>query len=381
MSEALVPSPLADLHAAVGARMVPFAGWSMPLQYAGAGIIAEHEHTRRAASLFDVSHMCQSRISGTGSHAALDRLLPIASAKLAADRNKYTFACNDQGGIIDDLIIGNDAADSFFVISNAARAADVQTHFANQLGTDSQLEVLRDQALLALQGPAAAQIIAELFPTTAELFFMDSLQVDFAGHQCRICRCGYTGEDGFEISVPTAAAPQLAKTLLANSACSAAGLGARDSLRLEACLCLYGNDLSESISPIEAGLQWAIAPSVRKQGNFIGAARICAQVADGCERQLVALTIDGKSPVRQGTELQVNQVAVGVVTSGAFSPTLGHPIALAMLAQEHTKHGTTVTAIIRGREINCTVSAMPFVPHQYRIRPRRPKVQSTGEKQ
>lgn len=371
MTQTLLAPPLANLHAEHNARLVKFAGWEMPLQYTG--IIAEHNHTRTAASLFDVSHMCQFKLRGEGVRDFIDQVLPVTSSKIQPGRNKYTFACNEAGGILDDLIIGNDGGEEFFVVCNASRAQVVLAHIRTLLPSEVELVQLEGQGLLAIQGPMAEQVVSKIFPSVADLYFMDSIFAEFAGEHCRICRSGYTGEDGFEISVPSAGVHELAATLLADDACQFAGLGARDTLRLEAGLCLYGNELSVSNSPVETGLTWAIPPSARKNKNFLGADVICQQLEHGCEQTLVAFTVEGRAPVRNGTELFVDEQAIGVVTSGAFSPTLQQPIGLALVAKEHATVDTKLVAKLRGRDITCTVAAMPLVPHNYRIRPRKPK--------
>lgn len=374
----LKTSPLASFHARHDGKLVAFAGWSLPLQYARAGILAEHAQTREAASLFDVSHMCQLRVSGAGRQEAINRTLPIAAENLGPGRNKYSFACNSSGGVLDDLLIGNDG-DSFFIICNASRAEVMEAHLRRELGSDAKLSKITDHALLAIQGPGASEVVEQIFPAAQDLYFMDSKYVEIEGLRCRVARGGYTGEDGFEIAVPAEGAEQLASLLVGDaSACEPAGLGARDTLRLEACLCLYGNDLSEEISPVEARLTWAIPPSVRRNGGFIGAERVLSQIADGSSRKLVALQVSGNAPVRAGAALQVAGNQVGVVTSGAFSPTLRKPIALALVASEHAAIGVELSAELRGREISCTVQKMPFVPHKYKVRPKKSKPSQKG---
>ena len=369
MTDALKHSPLTDWHTACNARFTPFAGWQMPLQYTGAGILAEHHHTRKSASLFDVSHMSQIRLTGSDQHANVARLLPIATDKLKINRNKYCCLSNTAGGVIDDLVAGKDER-SYYIVSNAARAAEVHNHCRAALQGDCKLEVIEDSALLAVQGPRAAEVVGSIFPAATELYFMDSAWLSYHDCMCRICRCGYTGEDGFEISVPNTHAVKLAEQLCVDGICQPAGLGARDSLRLEAGLSLYGQELTTESSLVEAGLGFSVSPSRRNTGGFIGAEVILRQIKEGVDRYLVGLVVQGKQALRAGIALSDNSKKAGVITSGTHSPTLGHPIALAMVAKQFNTPGTQLTATLRNREIPAKVTPLPFVAHNYHQRPR-----------
>ena len=366
-SQTIKHTPLADFHRQHEAKLTEFAGWSLPISYRKAGIIAEHVQTRTACSLFDVSHMCQMRMQGQDRVTNLNHLLPLSADKLKIGRNKYTVACNPSGGILDDMIIGNDG-DDFFIVCNAARTEVIQRHFQAELNGACNLEVLIDRALLAVQGPAAATAVARIFPSSAELMFMDSTWLEINGHSCRVCRSGYTGEDGFEISVPMSYADDLAQNLIAGGDCKPAGLGARDTLRIEAGLCLYGNDIDEEVTPVEANLAWALPPSARRNGLFIGHGPIQEQLDNGAPRKLVGVTITGRTPLRSNVALEVDNQQVGLVTSGTHSPTLEHPIALALLQTQHAVAGTQLLAQYRDKEIKCMVTDLPFVPHRYRTK-------------
>ncbi|MCY4325670.1 MAG: glycine cleavage system aminomethyltransferase GcvT [Betaproteobacteria bacterium] len=360
---------LSALHERLGARMVDFAGWRLPLQFSG--IVAEHNQVRTAAGLFDVSHMCQFALTGSDRVANAQRLLPIDAAALKPGRNKYTFMCNEQGGVIDDLVIGNDG-ERLFVVCNAARAERVLAHVTEHLHGACALERLADRALLALQGPQAAALIAKLAPEAEQLFFMDSLCSRIADSEVRICRCGYTGEDGFEISADGSAAVALAEQLIADGA-APAGLGARDLLRIEAGLCLYGNELDEQTNPVAAGLAWSISPRRRREGGFIGDQAVLAMLAEGSRRQLVGLSVQGRLPLRRGAKLDCgNQAAVGEVTSGGWSPVLEKPVAIAFVESAAAKAGTQLAALVRDKSIECEVVSLPHVAHNYKIRPRKP---------
>ena len=365
------PTPLFPLHARLAARMVEFSGYRLPLQFAG--VVAEHNQVRTGAGLFDVSHMCQFALTGSDRIANAERLLPVDVAGLKPGRNKYTFMCNEQGGVIDDLVLGNDGQ-RLFAVCNAARAGPVLEHVAASLQGDCALARLSDRALLALQGPGAAAELAELAPEVEELFFMDSLWTRLAAADVRICRCGYTGEDGFEISAAAGDAVGLAERLLAGGRAAPAGLGARDSLRLEAGLCLYGNELDERTNPVEAGLAWSISPRRRREGGFIGADAVLAMLAGGSTRRLVGLTVQGRALLRAGAQLRAGADAAvaGIVTSGGWSPTLERPVALAFVESAAAAPGTRLGASVRKRPVECEVASLPHVAPKYRIRPRRP---------
>ena len=352
---------LNPLHREMGARMTSFAGYEMPISFAGT--IAEHKHTRNAVSMFDVSHMGQLRLSGPERIKLAETLSPVALAKLPAQRSKYSVMCNDEGGIIDDMIFANDGQ-NLFLVCNAARAEAVIDHIGKHIESlDATLEVISDRALLALQGPRAEEVLAPLAPALSELFFMDSLWTDLLGSYVRISRSGYTGEDGFELSVPAAQAEHICRHLFASGEVLPAGLGARNSLRLEAGLCLYGNDLDETVSPVEAGLRW-IFPRTRKQVEFVGCERARRELASGAPRTLVGLDVAGTLLLRDGANLP----GVGVVTSGGWSPTLDRPLALALVLSRFATEGTSLKAMRRGSEVDCKVARLPFVPHRYRLR-------------
>ncbi len=358
-------TPLFDLHLELGARMVAFAGYEMPLRYP-AGIIAEHRHCRSRAALFDVSHMGQLRILGEDAAAALEGLVPADIRGLAVGRNRYTMFTNDAGGILDDLIAGREKEGLFLVVNAARKAADI-AHLKAALEPACTVEPLEDRALLALQGPAAAEVLARLRPEVDELRFMESGWFELAGARCRVARCGYTGEDGFEISVPADAATELARALLASEEVAPAGLGARDSLRLEAGLCLYGHDLDETTTPVEAGLAWTIGRRRREEGGFPGAEVILRQLREGAPRRLAGLRPEGRVPVREGAEIRLPGGAViGRVTSGGFGPTVGGPVAMGYLDSAHEAPGTRLEVLVRGRAVPAEVARLPFVPHRYR---------------
>ena len=361
-------TPLFDLHRRLGAKMVPFAGYAMPVHYP-AGIIREHLHTRRRAGLFDVSHMGQARVAGEGTAEALERLLPGDIIGLAPGRQRYSFFTTDKGGILDDLMVAN-LGDHFSIVLNAAcKNADFK-HLQSGLGPSIQPELRDDLALLALQGPEAAAVMERLGADLDGMCFMAVRRMEIAGHPCTVSRSGYTGEDGFEISLAGAEAEALAEKLLADEAVEPAGLGARDSLRLEAGLCLYGHDIDTTTTPVEAGLNWAI-PKVRRrggerEGGFPGADVILAQLPRNVERLRVGIQPEGKAPVREGAALTDQEgTAVGKVTSGGFSPSLGRPIAMGYVRLELAAPGMALHAVVRGRPLPVTVTKMPFVEQRY----------------
>jgi aminomethyltransferase len=357
-------TPLYDLHRELGAKLVPFAGWEMPVQYP-AGILAEHQHCRSAAALFDVSHMGQVRLDGEGAAAALERLVPGDIAGLGPGRARYTQFTDAAGGILDDLIVSH-AGDHLFLVVNAGRRDADLAHLRAGLEPAVRVTELADRALLALQGPQAAAVLARLAPQAAELRFMATAEMDVAGLPCRVSRLGYTGEDGYEISVAADDAASLARALLARDEVRPAGLGARDSLRLEAGLPLYGHEIDSSTSPIEAGLAWSIGKRRREQGGFPGAAVLLRQLAEGTARRLVGLRPDGKAPARDGTEIRGRDGAgLGQVTSGGFGPTVGAPVALGYVATAAATSGTELDLLVRGRAMPARVTALPFVPHRY----------------
>lgn len=361
-SDQLHVTPLDALHRRLGAKMVEFAGYSMPVQYP-AGVLAEHVHTRNAASLFDVSHMGQFSLHGAGAVAALERLTPGDFAALKPGRQRYTLLTNDVGGIIDDLMVAN-YGDRFVIVANASRKERDAHHMAQHLG-GAQLDQHPDRALLALQGPAAAAIMASLCPAAAALGFMGVAETVVGGIAAWISRSGYTGEDGFEISVLAQDAEALATQLLAQPGVLPAGLGARDSLRLEAGLCLYGSDLDELTTPVEANLAWAIGKRRRAEGGFPGAVVIQDQLQTGPHRLRVGLRPYGKAPARPLTRIIAGDTDAGGVTSGGFSPTLGAPIAMGYVRRDVAATGTALGLSIRGQTLPAQVVDLPFVPHHY----------------
>ncbi|MBV8848623.1 MAG: glycine cleavage system aminomethyltransferase GcvT [Methylobacteriaceae bacterium] len=364
--ETLARTPLHALHVAEGARMVPFAGYAMPVQYK-AGIIAEHLHTREKAGLFDVSHMGQAVLSGPDAARKLERLVPADIIGLASGRQRYTQFLNEAGGIIDDLMVtrlpGED--ERLELIVNAANKEADFAHLRARL-SDLKLDVLDDRALMALQGPKAAAVLAKLVPGVETVAFMSWRAFDWEGTELFISRSGYTGEDGYEISVPGAQAEEFAARLLANRDVMLIGLGARDSLRLEAGLCLHGHDIDTQTSPIEAGLAWSIQKRRRQEGGFPGAERLKRELADGLTRKRVGLELAGKAPAREGAELTAQDGRViGRVTSGGFAPSLGRPIACGYVERDFAAPGSDLNVIVRGTPLAARVVQMPFVPHRY----------------
>ncbi|MBP9034595.1 MAG: glycine cleavage system aminomethyltransferase GcvT, partial [Pseudomonadales bacterium] len=345
-------TPLHALHLELGARMVPFAGYEMPVQYP-AGIMREHLHTRASAGLFDVSHMGQVRVQGAGASTALERLVPADLLALARGRQVYSLFTNAEGGVLDDLIVTRWSEDTFFVVVNAGCKDQDLVHLRAGL-PGIAVDELADHALLALQGPRAVEVMTRLAPALASLVFMSGVHCELDGVGCFVTRSGYTGEDGFEISVPAAAAEALARRLLAWPEVLPVGLGARDSLRLEAGLCLYGHDLGPGITPVEAGLQWAIAPARRaggaRAGGYPGAARIAAQMQSGAARRRIGLLGDGKAPVREGSVLtDLAGRTVGELCSGGFGPTVGGPVLMAYVESACTAPGTQLLALVRDK--------------------------------
>ena len=366
----LKETPLYALHGELGAKLVPFAGYAMPVQYP-TGILAEHNHTRAACGLFDVSHMGQGFLSAADDVAgALERLVPGDIKTLAPGQMRYTQLLNEQGGILDDLMVTrpSDAAAAnrlFLVVNAACKDADF-AHIAARLAGVAKLDRADDRALLALQGPEAAAVLARLAPDAVKIKFMHAAPLSVLGEVCLVSRSGYTGEDGFEISVPSARAEFLARRLLAEPEVKPIGLGARDSLRLEAGLCLYGHDIDETTTPIEAGLSWSISKRRRAEGGFPGAAILQRQLADGVARKLVGLRPDGRAPAREHTEItDAAGKKIGEVTSGGFGPTVGGPIAMGYVAASHAAVGTAVQLLVRGKALPAKVVALPFTPKHY----------------
>ncbi|MEO6031490.1 MAG: glycine cleavage system aminomethyltransferase GcvT [Burkholderiaceae bacterium] len=369
---ALLKTPLHALHLELGAKMVEFAGYDMPVSYP-AGILAEHRHCRSAAALFDVSHMGQLRLIGADAARALESLVPVDVIDLAPEQQRYAFFTNSNGGILDDLMItrrGPDHGNDLFLVVNAAcKAADTR-HLVTHIGHRCTVQPLPDRALLALQGPRAADALARLNAGVAKLTFLTGAKMELAGAECFVTRSGYTGEDGFEISVPDAQAEALARALLAQPEVRPAGLGSRDTLRLEAGLCLYGHDIDAATMPVEAGLMWAIQKVRRvggaRHGGYPGAAAIDARFASGPQTQRVGLLGLERIPVREGAVI-VDTLGhkLGHVTSGTLSPCLGHPIAMAYLAANHAVLNNEVYAEVRGQRQPMRITKMPFTPHRY----------------
>ncbi len=359
--------PLHALHLQLGAKMVPFAGYQMPLQYPP-GIKQEHLHTRASAGLFDVSHMGQVLIRGRGADHALEALVPVELESLAVNKQVYAVFTNSRGGIEDDLIISRWDEDCFFLVVNAAcKAQDIAYLRTSLSGYD--IEEL-DRALLAVQGPGAKDVMQQLVPEATQLSFMSGCPGVLAGVECYITRSGYTGEDGFEISIPGRDARAVADALLAFAELRPAGLGARDSLRLEAGLCLYGHDMDAAVSPIEAGLAWSISPSRRPQGakagGFPGSEHIFTQMQHGVTRKRVGLRVQGRAPVREGAQiLDSSGATVGKVTSGGFAPSLDAPVAMGYVDTAMAAPGTELTALVRGKPRPVVVAKMPFVEQRY----------------
>jgi aminomethyltransferase len=368
----LLRTPLHALHVELGARMVPFAGYDMPVNYPS-GILAEHLHTRASAGLFDVSHMGQALIEGAdhgASARALERLCPADIVNLAPGRQRYTQFLNAEGGIVDDLMVTRpaDADGRLLLVVNAARKAVDFDLLRAELPDDVRLTVFDALALIALQGPQAASVLARLAPgqNVETMPFMSARRLRVLGVEANVSRSGYTGEDGFEISLAAQSAEPFARRLLAEAEVRPIGLGARDSLRLEAGLCLYGHELDETIDPIEAGLNWSIQKRRRIEGGFAGAERIQAALASGPRRKRVGIRPEGRAPAREGAEI-VNQAGavIGVVSSGGFGPSVGSPIAMGYVASESAAPGTPIGLIVRGKTLGASVVALPFQPNAY----------------
>ena len=356
-------TPLDALHRELGARMVDFAGWAMPVQYP-TGIIKEHNQARERAALFDVSHMGQVLIEGRSAAGAIERLVPADILSLEPGRARYTQLTNEAGGMLDDLIVTATETGLFVVVNAGGREQDL-AHLQAEL-PEYNVRLLADRALLALQGPAAADVLAGMVPEVAELAFMQSRELKLSGLDVRVSRLGYTGEDGFEISIHADHAQKLARTLLANEHVAPAGLGARDSLRLEAGLCLYGHDIDETTSPVEASLAWTIGKRRRAEGGFPGDERILRELRDGPDRRLVGLRPDGRAPAREGAAIQDEAGnPVGRVTSGGFGPTIQAPIAMGYVENRLREPGTALVIELRGKPVPAEVMKLPFVPHRY----------------
>jgi len=369
-TENLLTTPLNALHLELGARMVPFAGYSMPVQYP-AGLVAEHHHTRTAAGLFDVSHMGQLRLVGPDAAAAFESLMPMDVIGLGVNKQRYGLLLNDEGGIIDDLMFVNRGKDIFVIVNGACKHGDL-AHIQARIGSRCTIDPQFDRALLALQGPQAVTALARLLPGVEQLVFMTGMAQTWQGADLYVTRSGYTGEDGFEISLPASAAEAFARALLAQPEVKPIGLGARNSLRLEAGLCLYGNDIDTTTTPVEASLNWAMQKVRRtggaRAGGFPGAGKVLAQLegVPAPERLRVGLVALERVPVREHVELH-NAAGhkIGEVTSGLLAPTADKPIALAYVQAEYAAVGIRLNAMVRGKAVPMEVSPLPFVPNRY----------------
>ena len=370
MTADLLKTPLHNLHVELGARMVPFAGYAMPVQYPS-GLMAEHRHTRTAAGLFDVSHMGQLRLAGPEAAAAFETLVPVDVIGLGVDRQRYGLLLNDAGGIVDDLMFVNRSDHLFVIVNGACKAGDIAL-MQQKIGGRCQVQPLPERALLALQGPHAVTALRRLVPGVEKLVFMTGVAFNWNGADLYITRSGYTGEDGFEISVPGERAEALARALLAEPEVQPVGLGARNSLRLEAGLCLYGNDIDATTTPVEAALTWAMQKVRRaggeRAGGFPGAEFVLAQLSGDLpvRRKRVGLIAKERIPVREPAPLEnFDRQAIGQVTSGLLGPTIDQPIAMGYVGTDYAEPGTEVFAMVRGKPVPMLVSAMPFVPARY----------------
>jgi aminomethyltransferase len=360
-------TPLHALHVSLGARMVPFAGYDMPVQFP-MGILAEHQWVRAHAGLFDVSHMGQVSLKGAGAAIALERLVPGDIQALKAGRMRYTMFTNERAGILDDLMVTRRENGLFLVVNAACKQSDL-AHLGAHLWRDCAIVEHHDRALLALQGPEAAPVLAELAPAAAELGFMTGAEITISGLACFVTRSGYTGEDGFEISVAASGAEALAHALLQHPSVKPIGLGARDSLRLEAGLCLYGHDIDETTTPIEADLVWTISPRRRSEGGYPGDAIVKQQLASGVARKRVGIAPQEKAPAREHTKVLDREGAeIGEITSGGFGPSLGAPVAMGYVAAAAAAPATPLQLVIRDHKRPALVASLPFVPHRYHRR-------------
>jgi len=363
--------PLDAWHRAAGARMVPFAGYEMPIQYAGpdGGIVAEHEWTRSSASLFDVSHMGQLTVHSPDDDPdlaarELEKLLPGLITSLKPGKMRYSMLLTEEGGVIDDLMVTNTGPHLALVVNGACKWDDI-AHLREHLADEVTLNHHDDFALLALQGPKAGEVLEELIPGTGALTFMTAGLFEYDSGYIWVSRAGYTGEDGFEISVPEGSVQKLADALVADARVKPAGLGARDSLRLEAGLPLYGHDLTLDIDPVSADLTFALSKKRREGGGYLGHGPVMDAFNNGPVTKRVGLKIEGRMPAREGAEVFAGETKIGTVTSGGFSPTLGQPIAMAYVDAAFAEEGTQLTCKVRSRELSATVSPMPFVAHKY----------------
>ena len=364
MSDTLQSTLLHNLHVSLGAKMVPFAGYDMPVQYPS-GILTEHRHTRAQAGLFDVGHMGQAILRGDNVAAALETLMPGDIAGLEQGQMRYTQFTNEAGGILDDLMVTNRGDHIFLVVNAGCKDADF-AHIQKHIGDRVELEILANRGLIALQGPAAATVLNRHAQGVKAMPFLTMQDIEIDGIACLVSRAGYTGEDGYEISVPGEKGVELAELLLAEVEVEPIGLGARDTLRLEAGLCLYGHDIDETTSPIEAGLLWSIGKRRREDGGFLGAERIISEIENKPSRRRVGILPDGRAPAREGTEItDQSGNNIGVVTSGGFGPTVDGPIAMGYVSRENAAVDTTLQLTVRGKSLNSKVIKLPFVEQNY----------------
>ncbi len=370
-NQTLLKTPLFDLLTAAGGKMVPFASYAMPVQFP-MGIMGEHNHTRSKAGLFDVSHMGQCYIrslDGRDPAAALERLMPGALQSLKPGKMRYSMLLNDDGGMEDDLMVTRsfEPDGMLYVVVNAACKDKDYAIIEEKLAGKVALEPLEDRALIALQGPKAEEVLASLAPGATELGFMEATMITLEGTVCWVSRSGYTGEDGYEISVPSSDAEALARRLLSHELVEPIGLGARDSLRLEAGLCLSGHDFNASITPVEAAVTFALGKKRRLTGDFPGGEKILAQLAEGTSRLLVGIKPQGRAPAREGTIIQdTSGNDIGILTSGGFGPTVGGPIAMGFVSAEFAAVGTEINLIVRGKSLPARVANTPFVAQRYK---------------
>lgn len=364
-AEPLKSTPLARLHRELGAKMVPFAGYELPLQFKE-GIVAEHLHTRDSASLFDVSHMGQVVVRGPDLEDALEKLIPCDIRGMGTGMMRYAVLPNEQGGIVDDLIVVRRGHHISMVV-NASRKVAVLAHLRARLGSSFEVIELADRAMLALQGPAAAEGLSRITPAARHLVFMTSEKLTLWDSRCFIARSGYTGEDGYEFVVRAEDAEHVARMILDDSAVKPAGLGARDTLRLEAGLCLYGQDIDENTTPVEAGLAWTINRRRREEGGFVGAEAILRQLRDGPPRRRIGIRLDGKAPARQGAAIVApDGTPLGTVTSGGFGPSVGGAIAMGYVTADRARAGEAVNLIVRDKPLSGRIVDLPFVPYRNR---------------
>lgn len=360
----ILRTKLYDLHAKIGAKFVEFAGYEMPVQYA-LGVMKEHLHCREKCGLFDVSHMGQVLLHGDV-HDGLERLIPQDVKGLKAGRQRYGFFTNEMGGIDDDLMFANRGDHIYMVVNAACKARDI-AHLKDHLG--EAVEVVTNRSLIALQGPLSENVLAKIAPEVTAMTFMDVQTVSIMGAECWVSRSGYTGEDGFEISIPDDAVEEITRALLSDADCEAIGLGARDSLRLEAGLCLYGNDLDATTTPIEADLLWAIQKNRREAGGFIGDAKILDQIEHGTDRLRVGLSPQGRAPMRAGVVLfggENDHEPIGTITSGSFGPSVERPVAMGYVAKHFAEIGTEIWGELRGKRQPIRVSKLPFTPLNFK---------------